>query len=125
MIIPKELMYTKTHEWIQFLENGNVRVGITDHAQEAMGDIVFVELPQEGDTFDTGDSIAVVESVKAVSDIYAPVGGNVVAVNEALADAPELLNDDCYQAWIAELEDEQEEDLLTPEEYEELLTSEE
>jgi glycine cleavage system H protein len=125
MNIPQNLMYTKTHEWVRFLENGNARIGITDHAQEAMGDIVFVELPQEGDSFDAGDSIAVVESVKAVSDIYVPLGGTVVAVNEKLVDQPALINDECYDAWIAELEDVRDETLLTPEEYEELVSEEE
>ena len=125
MNIPQDLLYSKTHEWVRYLENGHIQVGITDHAQESMGDIVFVDLPQEGDSFDAGDSLAVVESVKAVSDIYAPVGGTVFSVNKALIDTPELINDKCYDAWIAELERVQEEALLTPNEYEALISEEE
>ena len=121
MAVPTELLYTKSHEWVKKLDNGNALVGITDHAQEAMGDLVFVELPQEDDTFSAGDSFAVVESVKAVSDVYCPIGGTVVAVNSDLEDDPAKINEDCYEAWLAEFKDIDLGDLLTAEEYEKVL----
>lgn len=102
--IPTELKYVDTHEWVREEGDGTVFVGITDHAQEQLGDVVFVELPEVGQALSAGAECAVVESVKAASDIYAPVPGEVVAVNEALADAPETLNGDPYgEGWMMQL----------------------
>lgn len=99
--IPSELRYSESHEWAEQLEDGLVRIGITDHAQEQLGDLVFVELPEEGDEVVRGDACAVVESVKAASDIYSPVTGEVASVNEALADSPETVNNDPYgDGWL-------------------------
>lgn len=103
MNIKDDLKYTKSHEWVEVLPNGNIRVGITDYAQGALGDLVFVELPEKGDGFQASDSFAVVESVKAVSDVYVPVDGVVAEVNEILLDAPEAINEDAYAAWLVEL----------------------
>ncbi len=97
---PADLKYAKTHEWAKLEEDGTVRIGISDHAQEALGDIVFVELPEVGNEVEAGGDCAVVESVKAASDLYSPVSGEIVAVNEALSDEPELINDDAYANWI-------------------------
>lgn len=98
-----DFLYTKEHEWIR-VENGDVTIGITHHAQQELGDIVFVELPQVGANFSAGDTLGTVESVKAVSDVYAPVGGEVIEVNEALNDKPELINEDPHgDGWIAKL----------------------
>ncbi len=103
--VPQELRYTKTHEWISLNEDGSVTVGITDHAQHLLGDLVFVELPEVGDTFSEGDDCAVVESVKAASDLYCPLDGEIIAYNEALSDAPELINQDPYaEGWIFKLQ---------------------
>ena len=103
--IPSHLQYTESHEWISTEDNGNTRIGISDHAQEALGDLVFVELPVVGDEISQGDPCAVVESVKAASDIYAPVSGKVVAVNEDLDADPALINADPYgDGWLFELE---------------------
>jgi len=103
--IPSHLKYTESHEWVSIEDNGNARVGISDHAQEALGDLVFVELPVVGDDISQGDPCAVVESVKAASDIYAPVSGQVVAVNEELESDPALINADPYgDGWLFELE---------------------
>jgi len=102
--IPAELRYAASHEWIRLEDDGTAYVGISDHAQEAMGDLVYVELPEVGVTFAAGDESGVVESVKAASDIYAPVTGEVVAVNEALEDEPELVNRDPYgDGWLYQL----------------------
>lgn len=100
MKFPSELKYAKTHEWARLDADGLVTVGITDHAQEALGDIVFLELPLPGKQVAAGDECAVVESVKAASDIYAPVAGEIVAANQAAADAPETVNQDAYAAWL-------------------------
>ncbi len=100
MKVPSELKYAKTHEWARLDADGLVTVGITDHAQEALGDIVFLELPQPGRQVAAGDECAVVESVKAASDIYAPVAGEIVAANQAAADEPETVNQDAYAAWL-------------------------
>jgi len=104
MATPDDRRYTDQHEWALVQGTGEagtvVRVGITDHAQDALGDIVFVELPKVGTTYGTGDDAAVVESVKAASDIYAPIAGEVVAVNEDVASAPESINTDAYSAWL-------------------------
>ena len=100
MNIPADLKYTESHEWVRREADGTVTVGITEYAQDALGDIVFVELPKVGKAFTAGDDAAVVESVKAASDIYAPVSGEVVAVNDAVADAPDSINADAYAAWL-------------------------
>jgi len=101
--VPEELQYTKSHEWVR-TEGDNATIGITDHAQDELGDVVFVELPEVGATFDTGDSFGTVESVKAVSDLYTPVGGEILEVNEVLNDQPEKINEDPYgEGWIVKL----------------------
>jgi glycine cleavage system H protein len=100
MKIPKELRYTESHEWVRREADGNVSIGITDHAQEQLGDIVFVEAPQAGRKVSAGESVGVVESVKAASDIYAPIAGEVVAVNADLSGSPESVNEDAYAAWM-------------------------
>lgn len=104
MQLPAELRYTASHEWVRSESDGSVLVGITDFAQEALGDLVYIELPPVGKTFEAGQVIAVVESVKAASDIYAPVAGTVIGVNEALKDAPEGLNQDAFAAWLFRLQ---------------------
>ncbi|MGQ4554603.1 glycine cleavage system protein GcvH [Halobellus sp. GM3] len=102
--VPAERRYTESHEWIERVDGG-FRVGITDFAQDELGDIVFVELPAEGEALEAGDEYGVIESIKAVSDVYAPVAGTVAAANETLLDAPELINDDPYgDGWLIELE---------------------
>lgn len=99
--IPSEFRYSESHEWVSQEDEGVVKVGITDHAQAQLGDLVFVELPEEGATFGQGDACSVVESVKAASDIYCPVSGEIVAVNETLIDAPETVNNDPYNdGWL-------------------------
>jgi glycine cleavage system H protein len=100
MNVPNELMYTDSHEWIRSESNGDVTIGITDHAQVELGDMVFVELPAVGRVLHVGEACAVVESVKAASDVYAPIAGTVVAANEALTSAPEKVNEDPYAAWL-------------------------
>ena len=98
--VPEDLKYTKDHEWLK-LEGGNAQIGITDYAQGSLGDITFVELPNVGDTFGIGDTFGVVESVKAASDLYMPVAGEVIEINQALEDAPESVNGDPYgEGWI-------------------------
>lgn len=101
--IPAELRYAESHEWARLEADGSVTIGISDHAQEALGDVVFVELAEVGKVFAAGDAAGVVESVKAASDIYSPVSGEVIAVNDGLADSPEQLNEDPYGAWIFKL----------------------
>lgn len=101
--IPAELRFAESHEWARLETDGTVTVGISDHAQEALGDVVFVELAELGKVFAAGDQAGVVESVKAASDIYAPVAGEVIAVNEELGAEPELLNSTPYSAWIFKL----------------------
>jgi len=98
--VPAELKYTKSHEWLRREADGTLTVGITDHAQEALGDLVFIELPDVDAHFAAEKEIAVVESVKAAADVYAPVAGTVVAVNQDVVDAPESLNQDAYAAWL-------------------------
>jgi glycine cleavage system H protein len=100
MNIPADLKYTASHEWVRSEADGTVTVGITDHAQEALGDLVYLELPDVGRQVAADEACAVVESVKAASDIYAPVAGEVIAVNSALDDAPEQVNQDAYAAWL-------------------------
>ncbi|WP_066906720.1 glycine cleavage system protein GcvH [Millisia brevis] len=102
--IPEDLRYTAEHEWVRVVETTTIRLGITDFAQEQLGDIVFVDLPDVEDTLAAGDSFAEVESTKSVSDIYAPVAGRVVAINDALGENPELVNSDPYgQGWLIEI----------------------
>ncbi|MDB5937339.1 MAG: glycine cleavage system protein [Massilia sp.] len=104
MNIPTDLKYTESHEWVRAEADGTLTVGITEYAQDALGDIVFVELPTVGKSYTAGDDAAVVESVKAASDIYAPVSGQVTAVNDAVAAAPESINADAYSAWLFKLQ---------------------
>ncbi|MGJ9416775.1 glycine cleavage system protein GcvH [Massilia sp. CMS3.1] len=104
MNIPTDLKYTESHEWVRLETDGTLTVGITEYAQDALGDIVFVELPQVGKTLTAGQDAAVVESVKAASDIYAPVAGSVVAVNQPVADAPDSINEDAFSAWLFKLQ---------------------
>jgi glycine cleavage system H protein len=122
--IPEDLQYTKSHEWVR-IEGDTATIGITDHAQDELGDVVFVELPDEGATFEAGESFGTVESVKAVSDLYAPVSGEVIEVNSTLEDAPENINEDPYgEGWIVKLRTTDEPDLLSPEEYEKVVEEE-
>ena len=122
MSVPEELQYTRSHEWVR-TEGDNATIGITDHAQDELGDIVFVELPEVGATFGAGDSFGTVESVKAVSDLYTPVGGEVVEVNEALNGQPEKINEDPYgEGWIVKLRVSNDDaGLLSASDYEQLL----
>ena len=101
---PGELKYSKSHEWVRLNDDGSVTVGITDHAQELLGDLVYVEVPEAGSELDAEQACAVVESVKAASDVYAPLAGTVLAVNESLADSPEAVNRDAYgEGWIMQM----------------------
>lgn len=111
MSIPAELRYTDTHEWARKEADGTVSVGITHHAQDMLGDLVFVENPQVGREVKKGEECGVVESVKAASDIYSPLTGKIVAVNEELADAPERINEGAYDAWMFRLQPDQPEEL--------------
>ena len=127
--IPGDLKFLKSHEWVRAEGNGRAAIGISDHAQGLLGDLVYVELPNVGDTVEAGNACAVVESVKAASDVYAPVGGKVVEVNASLSDKPETINEDAYgDGWlfVIEMSDaEQLNELLDPDAYAELLESEE
>jgi glycine cleavage system H protein len=126
MAYPKDYRYTKEHEWIQV--NGNTGlVGITDHAQESLGDIVFVELPKVGAQVETGKSFGTVESVKAVSELYAPASGKVVEINESLNQAPEAVNKDAHSAWMIKLEladPKQADALMSADDYEKYVAEE-
>jgi len=127
--IPGDLKFMKSHEWARVEDNGTVTVGISDHAQSLLGDLVYVELPSVGDEVQAGNACAVVESVKAASDVYTPVSGEIVAVNESLADKPETINEDAYgDGWLfvvkASSRDELHE-LLDPDAYAELVENEE
>ncbi len=123
--IPSHLKYTESHEWVDANEDGKVRIGISDHAQAALGDLVYVELPAVGDELSQGDACAVVESVKAASDIYTPISGTVIAINEDLDADPAIINSDPYNdGWLFELElldTEELEGLKDAESYEESL----
>lgn len=122
MNFPEELLYVKSHEWVQKQEDGTYLIGITDYAQDALGDLVFVNLPEEGDEVIKGETFADVESVKAVSDVFSPVTATIEAVNEELADDPSLINSDPYGAWfikVSNLIDHEE--LLSAKEYEEYV----
>lgn len=126
--LPGDLMYTSEHEWLRREDDGGITIGITDHAQSALGDLVYVELPEVGQGLDSGGDMAVVESVKAASDVYAPITGIVVAINEQLGDDPEKINADPYgDGWIVKLqpgEDVDDSELLTPDAYQSLLDDE-
>lgn len=125
--LPEDLKYSKTHTWTELQEDGSIKVGITDHAQQELGDIVFVELPEMERSYAGGDECAVVESVKSASDIYCPVGGEIIAVNETLQDSPEHINEDPYGAgWIFQLQPDDEADideLMDAAAYEEYINS--
>ncbi len=118
-MIPEDLKYTKTHEWVKVENENKARVGITYHAQEQLNDIVYVELPEVGTELNKGDELGVVESVKAASDIYSPLSGKIVAVNQEVVDRPELLNEDPYKHWLVEIE------ISNPSELDELLGADE
>jgi glycine cleavage system H protein len=126
--IPGDLKFLKSHEWARVEDNGQVTVGISDHAQGLLGDLVYVELPEVGDTVTAGNAVAVVESVKAASDVYSPVSGKVVAVNAALADKPETINEDAWgEGWILVVQPDsldEVRELLSPDDYSELLEAE-
>jgi len=125
--IKEGLYYTKDHEWAQIMEDGTVLVGISDYAQKELGDLAYVELPEVGKEVSKGDVLCEVESVKAVSEVYAPVSGEVIGVNEELEDTPEKINEDPYDAWIAKIKpsnlEEELKDLMTAEKYAEYLES--
>ena len=122
----KALLFTKTHEWVQFLEESTVRVGLTNYAQNELGDLVFVNLPEVGDVVTAEEGFADVESVKAVSNVYSPVTGTVKAVNEELLDQPELINSKPYETWLIEIENVSEQvELLSEDEYESFIKEEE
>ena len=123
--LPGDLLYTTEHEWLRREDDGTVSIGITDHAQAALGDLVYVELPEVNQDVESGGDMAVVESVKAASDVYSPIDGTVVEVNEALADDPEIINSDPYgEGWIVKLQpagDIDDGELMSPDAYQELL----
>lgn len=126
MNIPKNFKYTKSHEWVETLNNSNIRTGLTDFAQQALGSLVFVNLPEEGDEVTTGESYADVESVKAVSDVNAPASGVIAAINEELLDAPEKINEDPYGSWLIEISEAGDlEELMDADEYEAFCREEE
>ncbi len=126
--IPGDLKFLKSHEWARVEDNGRVTVGISDHAQGLLGDLVYVELPNVGDSVEQGAATAVVESVKAASDVYSPVSGKVVEVNSALSDKPETINEDAFgEGWIFVIEPsepDQLKELLSPDDYAQLLEDE-
>ena len=126
--IPGDLKFLKSHEWARVEGNGRVTVGISDHAQGLLGDLVYVELPNVGDSVEAGNAVAVVESVKTASDVYSPLSGKVVEVNSALADKPETINEDAYgEGWLFVLESsdaDQLAELLSPDDYAELIEGE-
>jgi glycine cleavage system H protein len=123
--MPGDLQYTKEHEWLRREEDGSVTIGITDHAQSALGDLVYVELPESGQDLEVEGEMAVVESVKAASDVYAPISGSVLAVNEELADDPEKINTDPYgDGWIVKIQPAgaiDESTLMSPDDYQTLI----
>ena len=127
--IPGDLMFLKSHEWVRVEDNGTATIGISDHAQDLLGDLVYVELPNVGDTAQAGTAAAVVESVKAASDVYSPVSGEIISVNDALADKPETINEDAYgDGWVfvVKLSDRDElQELLDPDAYAEQIENEE
>jgi len=123
--IPQNLKYSSNHEWVRAEDDGSIVIGITDHAQQALGELVFVELPEPGQALSEGDAFAVVESVKAASDVYAPISGEVIDTNTALVDSPELVNSSPYEdGWIVRLDPEDPtrlEQLLDADAYEQML----
>ncbi len=121
--LPGDLLFTAEHEWLRKEDDGSLTIGITDHAQAALGDLVYVELPEVGQELESGAEMAVVESVKAASDVYAPVSGSVLEVNEALADDPETINSDPYgDGWIVRVQPGDDSvDTMTPDEYQQFL----
>jgi len=123
--LPGDLLYTKDHEWLRREDDGSVTICITDHAQGALGDLVYVELPEVGQDVDEADEMAVVESVKAASDVYAPIGGSIVAINEELADVPEKINSDPYgDGWIVRMQPTDafdESTLMSPDDYQQFI----
>ncbi len=123
--LPGDLLYTKDHEWLRREDGGSVTIGITDHAQSALGDLVYVELPEVGQDVDEGGDMAVVESVKAASDVYAPIGGSIAAVNEELSDDPEKINSDPYgDGWIVRMQPSDAIDegaLMSPDDYQKFV----
>ena len=125
MANPSNLLYTKSHEWVQEMGDGSYRVGLTDYAQDQLGDLVFVNLPQEGDSVEVGAAFGDVESDKPASDVYSPVTGTGCAIYEELLDHPELINQDAYAAWMVQVNDiSDKEELLSVSDYEELLSKE-
>jgi glycine cleavage system H protein len=125
MTTPKELKYSKTHEWVKELDGGLVEIGLTNFAQDALGSLVFVNLPEVGDDVTMGEALGDVESVKAVSDVYCPVSGTVAEINEELLDAPEKINEAPYEAWLIRVEDVTEtEELLEAADYEAVCAEE-
>lgn len=127
MNIPTHLKYTKSHEWVKLEEDGTATTGITNHAQELLGDMVFVEIPQVGRNLKQGEECAVVESVKAAADVYAPISGEVITINPELESAPEKINEDSYSAWLYKLKPSNIEDLndlLDAAAYQKILDSE-
>lgn len=126
MKIPGDLWFAKTHEWVKFTEDGTALVGLSDHAQESLGDVAFINLCDEGDVLEAGDVLGDIESIKAVSDVYAPVGGRVLSVNEDLLDFPDRINSDPYGSWLIEMDDVINSDtLMDAASYKEFLASEE
>lgn len=125
MNVPKDLLYTKTHEWVKMLENGNAQIGLTDYAQDQLSDIVFVNLGQEGDAIAIGDVLGDVESIKAVSEVYSTINGTIAKVNQDVLDSPETINSAPYDAWLVELSGVSgQNELLSSDAYEELLAKE-
>lgn len=126
--IPGDLKFLKSHEWARMEDDGTVTVGISDHAQRQLGDLVYVEMPSPGDDVEAGNACAVVESVKAASDVYSPVSGRILKINEALADQPETINEDAFgEGWIfrvAPNNASEMDELLTPDEYAEQIDAE-
>lgn len=128
MQIPEGLRFTEDHEWARVEDDGSVTIGISWHAQDLLGDIVYIELPEEGEAIDAEDEFGVVESVKAASDLYAPISGEVVEINDALHDSPELVNESPYEeGWMLRVspsDDDELQDLMSASEYEDFLTKE-
>ena len=127
MSLPKDLLYTKTHEWVEIVDGNIAKVGITDFAQEELGDIVYINLPEKGQEVEKGEVLADIESVKTAEDVYSPVSGSVININEELIDSPETINENAFDAWFVEIAlcaDIEDEDLMTAEEYEQYLEEE-
>ena len=125
MNFPKELKYSKSHEWVKMTGDAEAVIGLTDYAQDQLGDLVFVNLPEEGDSFEVDEVFADVESVKAVSDVLSPVAGTIEAINEELLDSPQMINTDPYEAWLVKMvEISESTDLMSADEYEDFIKSE-